>query len=97
MPWKKALDLEPKVPSLIQISTPHPPSLPPTITIRTETLGDDRVRIAIADNGPGMTETVKQGLFEPFYTTKPVGQGTGLGLSISYQVIVDRQGRETDM
>ncbi len=64
----------------------------PIITIRTEQQSNDRIRIAIVDNGPGMTEEQRKQLFDPFYTTKPVGKGTGLGLSISYQVIVDRHG-----
>ncbi|HEY9798194.1 MAG TPA: ATP-binding protein [Leptolyngbyaceae cyanobacterium] len=46
--------------------------------------------IRIADNGAGIPETVKKRMFDPFYTTKPVGQGTGLGLSISYQIIVEK-------
>ncbi len=37
-----------------------------------------------------MTEEVRAKIFNPFYTTKPVGKGTGLGLAISYQVVVDR-------
>ncbi len=37
-----------------------------------------------------MPESVKEKIFNPFYTTKPIGEGTGLGLSISYQIIVDK-------
>lgn len=48
------------------------------------------VRIEIADNGEGMSESVRQRLFDPFYTTKPVGKGTGLGLAISYQIVVEK-------
>ncbi|MCT7951617.1 PAS domain S-box protein [Ancylothrix sp. C2] len=48
------------------------------------------VRIEIADNGAGMRESVRQKLFDPFYTTKPVGKGTGLGLAISYQIVVEK-------
>ncbi|WP_293127806.1 PAS domain S-box protein [Microcoleus sp. bin38.metabat.b11b12b14.051] len=50
----------------------------------------DFVEIKIADNGPGMTEEVKQRIFDTFFTTKPIGKGTGMGLSISYQIIVER-------
>jgi signal transduction histidine kinase len=48
------------------------------------------VAICIQDNGMGMTEEVQQKLFNPFFTTKPVGKGTGLGLSISYQIVVEK-------
>lgn len=53
---------------------------------------DEGVEIRISDNGSGMPETVRQRIFDPFYTTKPVGQGTGLGLSISYQIITQHGG-----
>jgi signal transduction histidine kinase len=46
--------------------------------------------IRIADNGCGMTQKTQQQLFNPFFTTKPVGQGTGLGLAISYEIIVEK-------
>jgi signal transduction histidine kinase len=62
----------------------------PEITIRTALVGNDRVSIAIRDNGAGIPESVQQRLFDPFFTTKDVGKGTGLGLSISYQIVVDR-------
>jgi signal transduction histidine kinase len=74
------------------------PSLPlsgnasPWIRIRTEVLEDNRVLIAISDNGSGMAESVKSRIFDPFFTTKPVGKNTGLGLSISYQIVVERHG-----
>jgi len=62
----------------------------PSIRIRTEVLENNRVAIAISDNGAGMAESVKSRIFDPFFTTKPVGKGTGLGLSISYQIVVER-------
>lgn len=65
-------------------------NLTPTITIYTEALNSDRIRIRFADNGLGVPEGVRQKLFDPFFTTKPVGKGTGLGLSISYQIITER-------
>ncbi len=59
------------------------------IRICTEVTGNV-VEIKIADTGPGITEEVKQRIFDTFFTTKPVGKGTGMGLSISYQIIVER-------
>lgn len=48
------------------------------------------VVIRIADNGSGMSEEVVHKMFDPFFSTKPVGSGTGLGLSISYQIVVEK-------
>jgi two-component system, NtrC family, sensor kinase len=62
----------------------------PTIEISTESVDEAKVIIRIADNGSGMTEEVSQRLFDPFFSTKPVGSGTGLGLTISYQIIVEK-------
>ncbi|MEW5859730.1 MAG: PAS domain S-box protein [Cyanobacteriota bacterium] len=64
----------------------------PKIRISTSVVNSDRVIISIADNGPGMTEAMKKQLFNPFFTTKPVGKGTGLALSISYQIVVEKHG-----
>ena len=61
-----------------------------SITLRTGVAGEN-VWIEIADTGKGMTPAVKRRVFEPFYTTKPVGKGTGLGLSITWD-IVERHG-----
>jgi len=60
----------------------------PTLTLRTAAEGE-WVRIEMEDNGPGIPEDVRKHIFEPFYTTKPVGEGTGLGLSVSYFIIVN--------
>lgn len=43
--------------------------------------------LEVSDNGVGMSEEVKERIFEPFYTTKPVGRGTGLGLSVSFRIL----------
>ncbi|MFS8117734.1 MAG: PAS domain S-box protein, partial [Microcoleus sp.] len=60
-------------------------------TIRISTSANsDTVKIRISDNGMGINQEVIHKLFDPFYTTKPVGKGTGLGLSISYQIIVEK-------
>lgn len=49
----------------------------------------DRVRIEVADNGPGLPEEVLAHLFEPFFTTKDAGRGLGLGLAISAGIVRD--------
>jgi len=64
----------------------------PTLRITTALSQPDRVMIKIADNGPGMSPGVQEQVFNPFFTTKPVGKGTGLGLSIGYQIVVERHG-----
>jgi two-component system, NtrC family, sensor kinase len=63
----------------------------PKIRIITAVVGGNAL-IRIADNGIGMTDEVRQRLFDSFFTTKPLGKGTGLGLSISYQIVVEKHG-----
>jgi signal transduction histidine kinase len=59
------------------------------LEIRT-TAADAGVVVEIVDNGPGMRDEVAARAFDPFYTTKDVGQGTGLGLDIARRVVVER-------
>jgi signal transduction histidine kinase len=59
----------------------------PTLTATTKNLGE-KVEIRIRDNGTGIPPEVKEKMFNPFFTTKPVGEGTGLGLSITHDIIV---------
>jgi histidine kinase len=52
----------------------------------------NQVVATVVDTGAGMSQAVKERIFEPFYTTKPVGKGTGLGLSISFGIVRDYDG-----
>ncbi|MDQ6999193.1 MAG: sensor histidine kinase, partial [Mariprofundus sp.] len=54
--------------------------------------GVDGILIQVKDDGPGMTKETQQRIFEPFFSTKPVGEGTGLGLSICYGIVQDHDG-----
>ncbi len=59
------------------------------IQISTSICKDQWIQIAIADNGPGISEATLQKIFEPFFTTKEVGKGTGMGMAISQQIITE--------
>ena len=62
-----------------------------TLRVTTELVGET-VRIAIADDGPGIAPEVMPRIFEPFFTTKPKGQGTGLGLGIVRNIVQRHHG-----
>lgn len=62
------------------------------ISILTELIEPKRIRIMISDNGNGIPETVQSRIFDPFFTSKPIGKGTGMGMSISYQIITEKHG-----
>jgi PAS domain S-box-containing protein len=64
----------------------------PMVIVKTSLIpfsggGGGLVSISVFDNGPGVPESIKEKIFQPFFTTKPAGQGIGLGLSISYDII----------
>ncbi|MDB5269131.1 MAG: hypothetical protein JWP58_2171, partial [Hymenobacter sp.] len=63
----------------------------PALTVRSR-VAAGQVEISIRDNGTGMSETVKAKVFQPFFTTKPVGEGTGLGLSMSHEIVTKGHG-----
>ncbi|WP_165849311.1 PAS domain-containing sensor histidine kinase [Candidatus Cryosericum septentrionale] len=77
-----------------------------TLTIRTRNVTIDTayvhehfyartgefIHLSVTDTGPGMSSEVMQHLFEPFYTTKPIGSGTGLGLSVVYGAVKQADG-----
>ncbi|MEG4319180.1 MULTISPECIES: AAA family ATPase [unclassified Microcoleus] len=64
---------------------------PNRIAIQTLVV-DNQVKIMITDNGMGMSESVKQKIFDHLFTTKGVGKGTGLGLAIARQIVVEKHG-----
>jgi two-component system NtrC family sensor kinase len=56
---------------------------------------DDRVRITVADNGPGIPSHLRARVFEPYFTTKPTGIGTGVGLAVSLGIVEAHGGELT--
>ncbi|MEH1886363.1 hybrid sensor histidine kinase/response regulator [Nostoc sp.] len=65
---------------------------PNWIVISTKVSDSKQVIISIKDNGLGMSEEIKQKVFDHLFTTKSVGKGTGLGLAIARQIIVEKHG-----
>ena len=71
----------------------YSPEITISVSLKPETSNpkaETSLVISIADNGDGMTDEVKQRLFENFFTTKPIGQGTGLGMSITRDIIENK-------
>ncbi|GGM81532.1 hypothetical protein GCM10010967_11700 [Dyadobacter beijingensis] len=68
----------------------------PTVRVSTQKV-DGKVVIRIGDNGNGIPESIRNKVFQPFFTTKPTGQGTGLGLSLSYDIITKAFGGTIDL
>jgi signal transduction histidine kinase len=66
------------------------------LTVRSRRDGAEAV-VQIIDSGPGVPPEVRDRLFDPFVTTKPVGKGTGLGLSISRNIVVQNHGGTIDV
>lgn len=64
-----------------------------SITIRLKQLDEEHVYIEVEDTGKGISEEHLSKIFNPFFTTKPVGKGTGLGLSLSYSIAEKHNGK----
>lgn len=65
-----------------------------SLHIRCESVGEekDQIALVVRDNGHGISEEDLAHIFEPFYTTRPIGQGTGLGLYVSYNLAEEMGG-----
>ncbi len=63
----------------------------PTVTVSTKQL-ENAIEIRVQDNGKGIPESIRDKIFQPFFTTKPTGQGTGLGLSLAYDIVTKGHG-----
>jgi signal transduction histidine kinase len=58
----------------------------PTVLVSTKKLAN-KIEIRVQDNGIGISKSLMEKIFQPFFTTKPAGKGTGLGLSLSYDIV----------
>ncbi len=60
------------------------------ITVRTRLVDGSIVQVDLCDNGIGIAPDVRERIFLPFFTTKPVGEGAGMGLDLAWRVIVGK-------
>ena len=67
------------------------PGYAPTVRVASQLVGD-KVQVRVSDNGTGISEAVREKIFQPFFTTKPTGEGTGLGLSLAHDIVVKGHG-----
>ncbi len=74
----------------------EPDEYEPTVWVQSRKTADG-VEISVRDNGGGIPATIRDKIFQPFFTTKPTGEGTGLGLSMSYDIINKGHGGEIKM
>jgi signal transduction histidine kinase len=63
----------------------------PTVILSTQK-NNNQIIIRVQDNGNGIPESIRDKIFQPFFTTKPTGQGTGLGLSLAYDIVTKGHG-----
>lgn len=64
------------------------------ITVSTKSgKSDDSIMISVQDNGPGIPENIRARVFEPYFTTKEVGEGTGIGLAFCHRIVHSHGGQ----
>ena len=73
-----------------------PQENPSQITLRTSLVNQQWAQIEISDNGCGIPPEIQPKIFNPFFTTKPIGKGTGMGMSISYKIITEKHHGKLD-
>ena len=86
---KAKQNIEGYKPEVIVKTSLIPPSEPVPNSLRE----GGGASISVADNGPGIPDSIKEKIFQPFFTTKPTGSGTGLGLSLSYDIVKAHGGK----
>ncbi|MBK7939377.1 MAG: histidine kinase [Lewinellaceae bacterium] len=79
--------------AVTQKKSQNPAGYEPAVTVSSSRLlKPSGIEIRIKDNGTGIPDSVKEKIFQPFFTTKPTGQGTGLGLSLAYDIVTKGHG-----